>query len=310
MRNNILYVLFALLLLVFIVLISIRKEVDLIIITSPSNYSISSNKNDGFVISILTNKHDSYYFDTEYISFSELNNNSDQMISVEVNEVLKDDALYIYEGTEYYFVHFEISFSVGTFSDIVLSDMHFKITYINDKELSLYIGELYYKVYVDNDDLSLGNLVATHSTLEFDNTVTGVYIELYNATEYTIYIQSLHLPFESIYFDNFFLRELYQIPNITDQVYDILLLDNYDHFKEYTSYKRNYTLPPKQYISLYVPIIYNSKISILRRFPISVSYMYKNQEKEFVIDDFPFISKSMFNPEEEGKYMVYYFEGY
>ncbi len=309
MKFKIIFGLLSFMLIVFIGLLFIPENKPLKIITSPKIFSLlKSSNNENINIEFLINKNDTYYFDEDYISSVSLNSELDgEIISVIIEEVTYSNSVYEYKKDSYYLVN--ISIGIGFNSDNYLIEFekaYLDIKYNNDEELKLFIGEFNYRFSNDiNNDLSISNLSSTVYENNGINTISGIFIELYNISEENLVITSIDLGSSSISFNDLFLSEIYIEPDLFNTVEEILLIENYNFNSLKNEIDKSILLRENQSIMLYVPLIYTGDIRFLHRFYFEVNYMSNKGESCLIIDDIPYISTSIFQTSLEDGYITY-----
>ena len=309
MKTKIIFGLLIFLLVVFISLLFVPEKKSFKVITSPKIFSLlKSSENENIKIQLLVNRNDSYYFDQEYISSISLNSELDEeIISLIIEEITYSNNLYEYENDNYYLV--ELSLSINFNSEdylIALEKAYLNILYNNEEDLKVYIGEFNYRFKDDlNDELSLSNLSSTVTEINSTNTVSGIYIELYNRSEENLVITNFLLGSSSITFNDYYLSEIYNEPDLFDSVEEILLIENYN-FKSFDNIlEKSILIRENQSIMLYVPLSYIGEIDYIHRFYFEVNYLNNEGETSLIIDDIPYISTSIFQTELESGYIVY-----
>lgn len=309
MKTKIVFGLLAFLLVIFIILLFIPENKTFKIISSPKVYSIlKSSDNETFTIQFLVNKNNTYYFDENFISSISLNSELDEeIIPLIIKEISYDSMIYEYENDKYYIV--EIKLEVGFNSDdflIKFEKAYLELNYSNNEELKLYIGEFNYCFNEDiNTELSLNNLYSTVKEINGVNTVTGVYIKLNNISDENLVITNFNLGSNSVYFNNFYLSEIFVEPDLFDNVEDVLVLQDYNFNIYSTDVYQSILLRENQSVMIYVPLSYIGDINYIHRFYIEIEYENEAGISKLVIDDFPFINTSIFQESLENEYVTY-----
>lgn len=293
------------------ILILIKKEPKTIIITVPKIYAIlKTDDTEHAKIALLTNNSDSYLFDIDFIQNSKvINGLSDHVLPIEINDIQKMNEYYFYNDIEYEVIN--IVFQVVVESDTLkeeLPNANLMIQYQNNKELMIEIGSFNYMSSNDlSNDISLSNLYATHGELNGVDTVTGVYIELDNVGDRNAKILSIDTISNDIFLDNHQLTVIEHEPMISSTPASIFQITSYSHFKVHSIFETNILLAPNQSKKLYVPLLYNSDIQHVYRFPLIVTYMINDQIKQMIVDDFPYINTAPFKQSLESEFVVYEF---
>ena len=311
MRLKIIGGLISFLLIVLSVLLFIEDYPKTEIIVSPKIYSIiKSSDTELFSVVLLVNDIDSYYFNKDYISSIKITSDRKEIIPCLLDNIKKSSELHIYEEEAYYYLTLELS--IGFDSDdyaININNAYLDISYSNTNEISLFIGEFNYYFYdEENTDISLNNLLATHAYINDIDTASGLFLNLGNMTDYNITINKIEIGSNDVLANNYYLKEIYNIPDISATPSEILNIDNYNYaiYGEYSG--NNILFRRNNEIMIYVPFSYTGDINYLYRFYVKVYYVLDSEEKVFVIDDFPYINTSSYKEELESEYYYYEFD--
>jgi len=311
MKIKIIGGLLSFLLIVLSLLLFIRNDPTIKVITSPKVYSImKSSNNEGFNITILTNEINSYYFNEEYISNISLSSENDEIISLSLDAISKSNENYIYNNEKYYYLSFKVNLEFSSDDYLILFDKaYLNVNYRNTKNIKLYIGEFNYLFFEEeNNDISLNNLLSTHGLINGIDSSTGLFLNLGNLTNNNITINKIEIGSNSVSANNHYLNNIFIIPDYDSSVEDVLNLEDYN-FNDNTlnDISKNILFLKNNEIMLYVPFSYNGDIPYLYRFYVEVHYTIDSEEKLFVIDDFPYINTNVFKVELESGYQYYEF---
>ena len=118
-------------------------------------------------------------------------------------------------------------------------------------------------------------------------------------------ITSFDLGSTSVKFNDYYLYEIYNEPDLFDSVDEILLVENYDFYIDTSSYNKSMLLKENQSVMLYIPLIYLGEIEYIHRFFFQVNYLSNEGETILIIDDIPYVSTSIFQTSLEDGYLVY-----
>lgn len=309
MKTKIIFGILSFLLVVFISLLFISDNTSFKVITSPKVFSLlKSSDNEDIKIEVLVNKKDTYYFDKDYISTISLNSELDQeTVSLSLEEVSYSNTRYKYVNDDFYLL--ELSFSIAFNSQDYLIEFekaYLHINYNNEECLTLFIGEFNYRFTSGlNKELGIGNLSSTVREYKGVSTVSGIFIEVYNMTNENLIIKKCKLGSSSIKFNNLYLSEVYNEPNLFDKIEDVLLIEDYDFNGEITSKNKAILLRENQSIMLYVPLNYLKEYDYIHRFFFEIEYETKEGDFALVIDDIPYVSTSIFQSSLEKGYILY-----
>lgn len=309
MKAKIVFSLLAFLLVVFIGLLFIPSNKNFKVITSPKIFSLlKSSDTESIEIELLVNKPNTYYFDEEYIFSVSLNSEFDkEIVPLVIDEITYGNSQYEYKNDLYSLVR--LSLSVGFDSEDYLINFekaYLDITYNNEESLKLYIGEFNYRFNTDiNSDLGISTLSSTVDSINEINTVSGVFIELYNTSDENLVLNDFNIGSSSVNFNNYYLSEIYNEPDLFDSVEEILLIENYDIHLDRGNIDKSVLLRENQSVMLYIPLCYIGDIEYIHRFYVEIKYSSNEGEKSLIIDDIPYISTSIFQTSLEEGYIEY-----
>ncbi len=297
----------SILLIIASVLFFYQDSTPIKIITNKQIKSIlGTSEQERFSYEILTNKPNSYYFDIDFISNATIENDQEKII-LNTIDIIKIGQLEINQEEEYYQVSFV--FTLGIISnglEINYQNAQLVLNYKNNESISLNIGEFNY-IYDDwmESDITLGNLIGTHETIDGLDTISGVYLELGNASNSNITIKSIDIINSQVTPNLFHTKKMYEIVSYKDQVKTILGMEYYDFKIKNDDIELNLLLLRKNTLSIYIPFSYIGEIQYLHRFPIRITYELNNEIKEMIIDDFPFMKTSIYGSDYERFYEYY-----
>ncbi len=304
-KSNLIYVPLILLVTTLIFILLTKEEVDLKILSSKQLYSIYHTDNlETFKIEILTNKTNTYYFSNEYISTSHLKN-EEQSLSVVIKDIKKNYNPISIDDEIYYKITFIVSLPLTANDYLIEMDQtNFEINYTNGKNISFQIGEFNYLYRTNLDlDIALNNLVPTHEMIDQIDTIGGVNLELSNLTNSNIEITDINILSAHTNFNKKYIIER-NICEIAMTVEQCLGLENYNFYdSEY--YNLSFLLQSNNNINLYLPLKYNTNYPYIDQFVIIVDYTINGVNKQYIVDDFPFINSSHYNTMKEDIYHEY-----
>ncbi len=300
----------AFLLLLLSILLFIEDDSKIVIITSPKVYSIvKSSDFETFDIALLTNNSNSYYFSEDYISKIAIVSNNEELIPLTLHEIIKTTDNYIYNDKMYSYLAFsvQLGFDSNDF-EVLMDKAYLQITYKNAEEIKVYIGEINYLfASQENYDMSVNNLLSTHGIVNNIDTSTGLFLNLGNLSNGNITINKVEIGSNDVACNNYYLKEVYDVPKYDASVENILGLETYAYENNLEITNASLLLRKNNEILFYVPFTYSGEINYLYRFYVKVYYTYNSVEKVFIIDDFPYINTSSFKTELEKDFYYYEF---
>lgn len=305
MKSRLLLILFSICCVSLAGLLFLKEEESLKVITSENIYSYKqSNLVETVPLHILLNKNDGYFSNIDYVESIELLDDGD-IIPLLVKDIIQASQGVEYNDSTYYQTTYMVQ--VGFNSDdylLSMDDCSLHIRYTNEEEFTVDIGSFYYLFdTISNDDISLGTYKATVKDINKKKTITGLHIELYNASRSNITIKSIELFSRDIVFNN-------QYSVLHDEDIDMfeeverIVGDDFDSSKAGTINKEH-LLRMKNYTRIYIPISFLSETAFIHRTMIQINYEKDGNMYQESIDDFPFISTSIFSEEYETGFKYY-----
>lgn len=302
MKSKVLFGVFTVLVLTLIVVMIVKDETETKIIINPQYISMyHTDDYETFHISLLTTTPNISHFNEENVMFSSVENDTESM-SLNLVDISSYGDGYDYLDDEYYVVDFEFQLPISMKdTEIKMSDCHINLSYANGDTLNLFIGEFNYlfKPQVKNS-MVLGNFSATYGYVNEIETVTGINITLSNISDQNITIKSIDLLSSDIHLNfgkSLEMEECYYKSDVTE----CIGVDDYN-FDELLVNQKSYLLRTNNSIDLYIPMVYQNESSFIYRFPIIITYLEGGEEYQYVIDDFPFMTKGIYLEEMEGDY--------
>ncbi|AIO19306.1 hypothetical protein KQ51_01430 [Candidatus Izimaplasma bacterium HR1] len=307
-RNNALYILLIALVTTLTVLLLVREEKELIIISRDYQYSIYHSDNyESIDIEVLTNMPSSYHFNQDYIIDTKFYNNEEEL-SISIKDITISSNEIMYQDEPFYQIVF--AFKLPFVSNdllIEMEDVNLEIVYENMEKVSISIGELNYLFKeVVPTSITLSNLSATHEEVNGYNTIGGINLELVNNSSYNIMITDFKLLSKSVYInkERVSTNKTCEYQSTTSSC---LGIDYYDFYSDYNDTILNILLGKNNSTEFYLPLLYNNDSKFIYEFVIVIEYEINNQIEVMVIDDFPYMRTSIFNTFNEDDFNVYKF---
>ncbi len=299
---NIKYLLLVLsvLLIFFGTVFLIKDKEPLTLTTSPYIYSYKyTTETEYFHVKLLSNDRDSYYVLQESIDKLQLTYNEET-----IPLLLKEIKVYETETDQFLI---DLSLQVAFHSNDYYIDYpqaYLEITYTNNKEVSLYIGEFNFLFKSENtSDLDFMNLSATYQEVDGINTVSGIVIDLVNKSGNNIIIKDIDILSSSTHINNDYIIEVF---DPVDSFIDMATFLDQDYsFFDYEKEPLDLFMQAYEQKKLIAPLIYNGDISFIHRFVLIITYIDGTEEKTYIIDDFPYMNTSIFNPEYIDNLVIY-----
>lgn len=287
------------------ILLLIKEEREVIIITRDYPYSIYHSDNyETIDIEVLTNEPDSYHFSKDYIVSSSFYTEEEEL-STSIKDIKKSNHKVLYLEQDFYVVTFrlQLPFESNNFL-IEMEEVHLELIYDNQEIIKLQVGELTY-LFDDSRylSMSLSNLSATHEMVHGYNTIGGVNVELSNTSEYNILITDINILSSTVHINKDAVKTNTTCDYI-DTVKDCIGVEYYDFYQEYQDSTLSTLLGKNNTIELYLPLIYE-KSKFIYDFSIIIEYKINNQIEHFVIDNFPYMKTSIFTTFNEDDFHVY-----
>jgi hypothetical protein len=260
---------------------------------------VHTNELEKVKVGILTTTPNSKYFKEENIGLSNIKN-TDNTVSLKIDKVLAYDDQYEYQEDVYYLVEFFFTLPFKASNMIRIDDAILSINYSNGDNLSMYIGEFNYAFLEETNDLTLGNLSATYGYIDGIETVSGINLTLNNVSNQNITINKIEVLSTNIQINNEYTIKREEC-HYKESVENCLDIDIYDPHKEPTN-EHSFVLRVKNDIDMYLPLYYKNKETYIYRFGLMITYTINGEEKTYIIDDFPYMTKSIYLEEMEGNY--------
>ena len=281
----------SILLIFFSVILMTKTKEPFVITTSPQVHSYKfTSDTESFHIKLLVNEKDSYYIQKESVDKLQLSFD-DQTIPLRIQDIR------VYESNDQFLVDLSVQIAFHSNDYLIEYDhAYLDITYTNKNAISLYIGEFNYLFQSTNtNDLDFINLSATYQEVDGVNTVSGIVIDLVNKTENNIIIKDIDILSKTVHINNDYITEVFTEVDSFKQIDELLDLE-YSFF-DYERDDLNLYLQAHETKKLLAPLVYNGDITFIHRFVLVFTYIDGTEEKTYVIDDFPYMNTSTFNPE-------------
>jgi len=279
------------------------QETPLKLITSPHVYSFFHTDDLELMhIDLLINQPDHYIVNKSYITAVYVEN-EDERIPLDCASVSVSDQPYYYQEEAFYPVKLSLKNSI-VYDEKAWSipDAQLTILYENGETISLFIGEWNYLYQQGVDDfITTGSYTATYEELNGIETIGGMTLEIINRTNEVVTITNIKVLSMDVIIDN---------SNITET-----FCEGHTTVEECIGHPYNNTIVPVlkplnttllggQSIFLYLPLTYH-QYPYFHQGVLEIRYMYHNQEYVLIVDDFPLIQTTPFQPAYEGNYIVY-----
>lgn len=288
---------------IFVFLLLEKQEPNQEIITMPRYYGqYHTSREETIDIPLLMKNVNGYYIDVESIAnakiFSDEESISVDIVAIEVGDI------YDYNDTKYTQTQWTISIPFeATDFQFQIDPAYFEFTYSNAEQVRIHIGEFVY-VYDDiyESYLTVGDVVATHDTYQDVETINGIYLSLANLSNKDILITDINIPSNHIHMNYHHFTRPTEVITYNTSVESLLQVETYDLFYEFSTSFDPFVCA-RSGCEIYVPFVYDGTLLILHRFPIIVTYSIAGESHQLVIDDFPLIQTSPFQPGYDAHYV-------
>ena len=309
LKNNAHYLILIVLIIAMTLVLFVREEQELIIISKDYVYSVYHSDNyETIDIELLTNNKDDYHFEKDYVISANIYN-EDQELSVSVVNISTYNESISYLDKEFNQVMIELKLPFISNDYLVeIEDAYLEIVYDNNESINISIGEINY-LFLENygRDISLNNLSATHEEYLGVNTVGGVNIELGNLADHNINITNIDILSKSIHINKHYINEQ-DACEYTATVHECLDTE-LNIFSAPLGEEELYILLGKNNTTqLYLPLTYSGKYKFIYEFALVIDYEVNGQKLQTIIDDFPYMSTSIFHTFSEDDIHVYQFQ--
>ncbi|QMS85711.1 hypothetical protein [Candidatus Xianfuyuplasma coldseepsis] len=290
------------LLITYVLLRPPQKELK--ILTNPRVYSFyHGDDQDTYKIEVLVNQLEHYAVDETYINSVKIINDT-LVFPVELEHITTRDQPYYYQEQAFYPVAFYIKTGVIHENQMVqIPNASLELSYTNGETIQLEIGEWNIRfLQTDEQDVTFHTLQATYGSIDALDTVTGITIELVNRTTDILTIESVNLLSDLVQVDTANITETACEGRITVEE---CLGHPYSFTIQPTNQKTAIVLQKGQSKTLYFPLKYEYPI-IFHRGAVEIIYQLHDNSRTFIIDDFPFMNSTTFQPEYESQYVLYH----
>jgi len=287
-------------------LLLIREDIETVIISNNNVFSIYHSDNlEKFEVELLTNTPDSFYFSEEYISAISVQNN-EQTFALLLEDIDISNTYMEYLDEKFYQATLSLKLKIISNNiKINMTNANLVINYTNNQKLEIEIGEFNYLFKNDYDkDISLNNLSATYEEVNGINTVGGVNLDLGNRSDVNLVINQIRLLTTNVQANQERILQRDICPQ-TYSVNDCLGINNYNFNEDIDEDEVNIILLKNNNLELYIPLLYLQETRFIHKFSISIIYTMNGVQKEYIIDDFPYMRTSIFNETMEGDFNVY-----
>lgn len=306
MKTKIMYSTVILLVIAMTVLLLIKDEKDLIILTSDNVISIyHSDDNEKITFELLTNKPQNYYFSNEFLSSANIEN-SEEVFSLEVSQISVSDVAIPYLEDQFYnvIITCQLEFTSNDY-EIKMEDVNLHLNYENSDEIIIRVGEFNYLFSQEfNNDITLNNMSGTYEEIDGVNTIGGINLTLGNVSDNNINITNIEILSNSVSFNSAFALERDECEQ-TYSVKECLTMNNFDFHSLSTVNEVSFLLRKNNEIALYLPLTYLSETRFIHRFACKITYDINGEERVLILDDFPFMRTSIFNDSVKDDFNVY-----
>ncbi len=300
-KRNIVYFILAIVIISLSISMLTKDDIETKILTNKQIISTyHTDQTEEVMISLLTTNPNSFYFDKDYITFTSLFNEK-QTVSLKLSNIKISYDEYDFQGETYYLVEcfFNLPFT-GTNTYINMTDVNLAIDYDNGESIELFVGEFNYLFAAFNDDdISLGNLSGTYEYIDEVETIGGINLTLKNIANNNINITNIRILSSDVranYGETIEREECNYLKTVNECLYKEYNPNNY------TSSDQTFLIRENNSIDLYIPLSYLNNTDYLYRFSIIIEYELNGEAKEYIIDDFPYMSKGIYIEEMEDNY--------
>jgi len=205
-------------------------------------------------------------------------------VSVSIQAFKHHDTQTLYEGKTYHLYYISLDFSSIYTKHLQLDfpSASLVITYQNDDSIELDLGHMNI-LFHDLDQANHLDLKRMYS-IQDNDLMTGLYLELDNQTGQTIIIHSIKTLNQHMLVNINHAREIYFYEGYIDSIFDVYT----DYEPIIQSDNTTGALVIHQDTNLILPINYLLKESYLNRFPLVIEYTYQEKHYTYIIDDYLF----------------------
>lgn len=308
-KSNIHYIVLMILIITMTIILFVKEETELIIISKDYVYSVYHSDNyEKIELELLTNNKDDYHFTKDYIISSTLYNETQELSVTITNITVSNEPIaFLDEEFNQVLIELELPFVSNDYL-VEIEDAFLEVVYDNNESIAVSIGELNY-LFLTNygRDISLNNLSATHEEYRQVNTVGGVNIELGNLSDHNINITNIDILSNSIHINKDYITK--QEPCDYTSTVSACIDTEFNIFNAPLREEPvSILLGKNNTISLYLPLTYSDKYQFIYEFAIIINYEVNGIKEQTIIDDFPYMNTSIFNSLNEDDIHVYHIQ--
>lgn len=268
-----------------LILCSCQKSQELKWITFCDSY----NSFDGKIeVGLYLNQKNSPYTNVNNIIQAKIvDQSTGDAYQVKISEIIDEQESIKHRNITYYSYDFKISMLFSSSEIIKMPKAHLVIDYLNDKQITLHIGNLSY-VTSDNDfSLSIGNMMGIVNDINYHKTLCGIVLRIKNLTDFDVHLKEILMvnAIGEITYQN--ITILSKLPNSNNLEMNSLLNKTYNYLEK--NNLDSIDLIIKEEIILLLPISYLDE-QIINQTGLVLKYYLNGEEKSKIINNFKFFN--------------------
>jgi hypothetical protein len=271
-----------------------REDKEMVVVLAPRVMSfVHTDGLETIAIDLLASRTDTHHLDETYIERATIHDEMETM-SFDVQSVIHGDTPVPFGDESMIPVQLQLAPRVeASASTISMAQATLDVVYLDGTSWSVAIGSFTYRFDPGQEgDLALWSLRATSEDIVGFTSVSAIQIELYNRTRQRIDVLHVEVLAAGVATHPAMARinqDCTDLPNVATCL-DVFA---YDWFQDPLPHVLHASVSPKQSVMLYVPLVYQEVLP-LHRFGLVVTYAIDGEQRELVIDDFPFIRSDPF----------------
>lgn len=295
MKNRFLFILFVSTILVLVILnitTIINNGKYFSVYGTNYTYSYLLNEEDSINIPILVKDPIVKYLDLNNINSAYIENN-EILLPIDINSITNHEKIYYINELEYqlYLINLKLLISDGFKYNITDADII--LNYENGEIMTIPVGN----INIINDTLIQNDLNNIHITklhgvineVNNINSVVGIFLEIENISDYSLYINEININGNPIYSSN---NEIVINPDF-EITFDTSITDiitDYEVIDDYLISDNIINLETESKTTIFIPLKY-TQTSYLYRTILEIKYTYLGSFETYYFDDFIFYDR-------------------
>lgn len=297
------YTLFTLLIIIILIvsLILIGREKDNhIFLVYPKEYSVlSKDDNPIFTVEIYANEKDSVYLKKETIDNVKIYDfSSKDYLTCDIHEIEKNMEYIKYEDNKYYKYRLNIELPIKKQTELKFNEAYLKINYLTSEIISFYLGNFNVINYENNSAFIINRMKGVINKINNQDTLVGIYLELNNYLDQDVIITKINFTSNQITTNYDYLSVVEEISDDYQESIDNIVKMKYNLYQKSDKQECLLQINKDSKTKIFIPLTYLKDNSV-NQTGIIITYLYKNETYQQVIEPFVFFNSIENNVEVE-----------